>query len=310
MSEPHESPDLRVRGLTRSCERMHAAFEASLPLLPAPQALALQALGGEALEAVERIGVWCERAGINPSALPDPTRRAYAWLGFLCDPAERESHLQALRIANGVDGRVRVRFFNTASLYRFVPDGDKSRLTAHQAFVGAPEEVLRALVRLGIPHARKRKLRAVVMAHTETAEFRGRIAALDRFRRPDVGAARGQHMDLAEAFDRVNRAFFDGRMSPPHLAWSPAVRRQEFGRYEASSDTVLLNRALDGPDVPAFVVDYVMVHELLHKVLGVHVHNGRRQVHTRAFRQAEQSFAQYAESERWLKKLGEQLRRG
>ena len=310
VTEPHVSPYLRLRGPMLACERMHAAFAASMRLPPGNQAQALRALGGEALETVERIDVLCERAGIDPSALPDPTRRAYAWLGLLCDPAERQAHIEALRCANGVDNRVHVRFFNTASLYRFVPDGGQSRLTAHQAFVGAPEEVLRALVRLGVPYARKRRLRAVVMAHTETAEFRGRMAALDRFRRPDAGAGRGQHIDLTDAFDRVNRAYFDGRLSPPHLAWSLEVRRHEFGRYEASTDTVLLNRALDGPGVPAFVVDYVMVHELLHKSLGVHVQNGRRLVHTRAFRAAEKRFAQYAEAERWLKILGERLRRG
>jgi hypothetical protein len=98
-------------------------------------------------------------------------------------------------------------------------------------------------------------------------------------------------------------------MSPPHLAWSRSVLRQEFGRYESSRDTVTLNRALDHPDVPERVVEYVLYHELLHKELGVQVRAGRRQVHTRAFREAERRFVQRSDAEACLKRLGEGLRR-
>jgi len=55
----------------------------------------------------------------------------------------------------------------------------------------------------------------------------------------------------------------------------------------------MLSITLDAPDVPEVVVDFVMYHELLHKLLGVTVTNGRCNVHTPEFRAAERRFLQY-----------------
>ncbi len=52
------------------------------------------------------------------------------------------------------------------------------------------------------------------------------------------------------------------------------------------------------------IVEYVLYHELLHKALGVRAQSGRRQVHNRAFRDAEGRFVQRAEAEAALKRLG------
>lgn len=302
-------PGLSLRGLTSLRDGLQREFEALLQAPPLSSEAGLAALGAEAVDIVERISVLCERSGVEPSALPDPTRRAFSWFGALCDPAERWAHLDALRVANDVDARVRVRFYNTASLYRFTPRGTHIELTAQQAFVRAPRQVLTALVRVGVPYTRKRKLRAVLAAHVESPEFRVRLAELERHRRPPESAGRGACIDLGQAFERVNGDYFDGALPRPHLAWSPQVRRQEFGRFEASADTVWLNPILDDPQVPPFVAEFVLYHELLHKALGSRVQAGRRQVHNAAFRQAERRFGQRTEAESWLKRLSERLRR-
>lgn len=298
-----------MRGLGNLRDRLQGEFEALLQAPPLSSEAGLAALGAEAVDIVERISVLCERSGVEPTALPDPTRRAFGWFGALCDPAERRAHLDALRLANDVDERVRVRFYNTASLYRFMPRGTSIELTAQQAFVRAPAQVLTALVRVGVPYTRKRKLRAVVTAHVESPQFRDRLAELERHRRPPESAGQGAWVDLGRAFERVNGGYFGGVLPRPHLAWSPQVRRQEFGRYDASADTVWLNPVLDDAHLPPFVVDYVLYHELLHKALGSRVHAGRRQVHTTAFRQAERRFGQRTEAEAWLRMLGERLHR-
>ncbi len=301
---------VRVRGLTRTCESIQDRFEATLSMSAEGEADSLRSLGAAVHVVLEALGVTCERADLDPHDLPGPARRAFAWLGLLADADHRHAHLQALRVAAGVDPRVRTRFFNTATLYRLSPQMGCVQLTAHEAFVGAPDHVLRALVRLGIPYSRKRVHRAQVMTYTETAGFRSALEELDRFNRPAEDAGRGRHIDLGSVFSRVNRAYFEGRMDRPHLAWSRSVLRQEFGRYEASRDTVTLNRALDHPDVPELVVEYIVYHELLHKALGVRVQSGRRRAHNPAFREAERRFVQRAEAEASLKRLGEQLRRG
>ncbi len=65
----------------------------------------------------------------------------------------------------------------------------------------------------------------------------------------------------------------------------------------------MISRTLDYADVPAFVIDFVMYHELLHKKLGVAWRNGRRAVHTPAFRREENRFEQYTAAEAALAAL-------
>ena len=211
---------VRVRGLTRACESIQEWFDGSLSMSAEGEGEVLRSLGAAVHDVLEALAGACERADVSPTALPAPARRAFAWLGVLADREHRHSHLQALRVASEVDPRVRTRFFNTTALYRFSPKIGSIQLTAHEAFVGAPEDVLRALVRLGVPYSRKRVHRAQVTTYSESLGFRSALEELDRFNRPAEDAGHGRHIDLGMVFSRVNRAYFEGQMARPHLAWS------------------------------------------------------------------------------------------
>jgi hypothetical protein len=65
----------------------------------------------------------------------------------------------------------------------------------------------------------------------------------------------------------------------------------------------MISRALDRPDVPEFVVDHVMHHELLHKKHGLRWQDGRGVAHTREFRSEEVRFAQYEPADQFLRQL-------
>jgi len=60
--------------------------------------------------------------------------------------------------------------------------------------------------------------------------------------------------------------------------------------------------------VPAFVVDFLVYHELLHKKLSVTWRDGRRRAHTPQFRQAERRFPRCAEAQAVLKRLAKTAR--
>ena len=60
-----------------------------------------------------------------------------------------------------------------------------------------------------------------------------------------------------------------------------------FGHYEFVGDSIVVSSVLDDEDVPAFVVDFIMFHELLHKKHGLRWRAGRAMAHTPAFRQDE-----------------------
>lgn len=108
---------------------------------------------------------------------------------------------------------------------------------------------------------------------------------------------------LVTSFRRVNRKYFDGRLAQPILAWSQRRTRREFGRYIPETDQLIISRTLAAPQIPDWVLDFVMYHELLHKHLGIRRCNGRSYSHTPEFRRAEQRYARYEPANRFLQEL-------
>ncbi len=135
-----------------------------------------------------------------------------------------------------------------------------------------------------------------------TAPFQSALAAIEELG-GSVARVRGAVHDLEASFRRVNAAFFDGRMDRPTISWSRAETRRMFGHYEFVSDSLVVSSSLDRPDVPEFVVDFIVYHELLHKKHGLRWTGSRAHAHTPAFRREEQRFPGMAEAERVLRRI-------
>ncbi|MCY3018905.1 MAG: hypothetical protein NTW87_07750 [Planctomycetota bacterium] len=109
---------------------------------------------------------------------------------------------------------------------------------------------------------------------------------------------------MEESFKRVNGEYFRSQLEEPELCWSPARARRILGSYQERSDRVIISRLFDRPEVPAFVVDYLMFHELLHKFLGIGRHdNGKRCLHGAEFKCLERRFRHFKEAQRFLKRM-------
>jgi hypothetical protein len=65
---------------------------------------------------------------------------------------------------------------------------------------------------------------------------------------------------------------------------------------------------LDSNDVPDYVVEYVLYHEMLHIKHPARLINGRRHRHTSAFRFDERKFVDYEKAQQWIERLA-RLRR-
>jgi hypothetical protein len=118
-----------------------------------------------------------------------------------------------------------------------------------------------------------------------------------------VAQMRGLHHDLAGSFERVNAEYFDRAMRRPRLVWSRSFAVRKFGHYDHARDTVVVNAALDREAVPAFVVDFIVYHELLHRQLGLTWKNNRSAAHTPELAQRERQFQHYDEAKAVLRKL-------
>jgi hypothetical protein len=105
-------------------------------------------------------------------------------------------------------------------------------------------------------------------------------------------------------FTRLNRRYFAGRLRRPRLGWSRRNWRAQLGFFDPALDQIVLNRRLDRAAVPAFVVEYVLFHEMLHVKHPLRATRCHMQAHTREFLQEEKRFQHHVAARRYLNRLG------
>jgi hypothetical protein len=169
-------------------------------------------------------------------------------------------------------------------------------------FRDAPPEVVRAvasmllarLYRQRIDPAFHERYRRYILS--ERIQQRAHAARRERGRPIAVG----QHADLQAMFDRLNERHFDGKLPRPTLSWSRVVSRRILGRYDAARDAITISRLFDSPDVPQYVTEYILFHEMLHMSLRSRADGARLVTHSSQFRAAEQAFPSYGAATAWL----------
>jgi len=132
---------------------------------------------------------------------------------------------------------------------------------------------------------------------------RARIVRTERGRNPRHITTLGRHVDLDACFDRLNREYFGGVLDKPRISWSLKRSRRILGRYDATHHMIFISRFFDSRDIPTYVLDYVMFHEMLHVKHRSRIHQSRVLVHTPEFRAEERRFAEYHLAKVWLKGL-------
>ena len=119
---------------------------------------------------------------------------------------------------------------------------------------------------------------------------------------------KGRYFDLEAVFQTCNEQNFGGKMQRPRgLHWSARVNHSTMGSYNLREDTVMINRGLDSRAIPAYVLDFVMYHELLHKLLGIETSGSRNRAHTAEFRRLEQAHPDYQRAQDFIKKNARNL---
>ncbi len=114
----------------------------------------------------------------------------------------------------------------------------------------------------------------------------------------------GDHRSLLESFMRVVLDHDIRLPEAPTLSWSKTRSRRRFGHHDGDHNAIVISKTLDDPDVPEFVLDYVVYHELLHIVIPPRLGSGgKRIVHPKEFKQAERRFERWKDAEAWLSAL-------
>jgi hypothetical protein len=121
----------------------------------------------------------------------------------------------------------------------------------------------------------------------------------------------GRRFDLRDMFNKVNDEYFDGRLDA-EIGWGAGssrrvVKRRTLGSYCRCTNRIRINPVLDSPKVPAYFVEFVVYHEMLHADIGAVTRGGRTRVHTKEFRARERLFRQYERADKW-EKSGQRVR--
>jgi hypothetical protein len=318
-----ETTEVRLRNLTGIIENLHQMLSAIVQAMSTGNGdshLATKPILAKIQGHINRIEAICREANSSPQKLPDPSLRAYHWLRFLSEENHLSSHLKALRQAslqveslrpkfpaNLRSLPVEVRYYNLAGLYRSQATDGSLLLVANEAFIGAPQAVIENMLwAVILPRQRRKEALSAVRLFSDSQTFTDLAQKVNSsILESGDERSRGRYHDLKTAFQRVNRRYFKNQIIIPRLVWGQRLSRRKLGHYQPATDTVLVSRALDNPDVPGFVVDFIVYHELLHRQFGIQVAGGRRYSHTPAFKQAERRFQRFQEAQEFLERLGE-----
>jgi hypothetical protein len=187
---------------------------------------------------------------------------------------------------------------NRSTMVSFRRAQSSLRLRVHHMFLDAPERVVRAIADYagrGHHHAGP-VLDDYIKVRQPLIRDTTRPCELD---------PRGRFFDLQAVLDRLNRTYFQGTIQA-RIGWGrmPPKRRRKsirLGVYDHQTKEIRIHPALDRPEVPAFFVDFIVFHEMLHQLFPSTDRQGRRVHHPRAFRDRERSFPLFEAAIRWEK---------
>ena len=197
----------------------------------------------------------------------------------------------SLTITDNTKSMITVRWRNGACAVRL-----------HQMFLDAAEDMMRVLAAfIRRPSVRQKSiLRAFIRNHE------GKIRAdrgLAKPRNPRLHPE-GKHVDLRGCFQRLNEIYFGGRNGCA-ITWGTRKRGRRprsirLGTYCPDKRIIRIHPVLDSPTVPAYVIEDVIYHEMLHHELGMVRLNGRILSHHRAFKVMEKAFPHSARAREWI----------
>lgn len=198
---------------------------------------------------------------------------------------------------------IRIQFHEKRSSYvasRMGRDGTID-LSLHCLFLFASTPVLQALIRFALNRDAQAKAIIRQMAHIYITQIAPPVS------NNVLPSPTGNVFDLKVIYDRVNKDFFDSTVEVsitwfaiPHYS---RFRRITFGNFDRSLSLIKINRILDDHFVPLSFVEFIVYHEMLHRVCDIELaSSGRFKVHTAEFRRREALHPYFVFAKEWEKK--------
>ncbi len=301
--------DFRVRNVVRIGEYFAESLWQRLALL-LTSSDEIESIKRDITEHVSSIERICESHNATPSVLESRSRQTYCWLKFISCGDNLIVHLETLRRAKALIDEYQPHPSHPVHLHLMVMNAlwrkrryqDALVIKVNVGYSYADQILWKALIQNAVSN-RITDDDHLISDYALSDDFGELLFEIESFASPSALPAKGRAHDLDESFERVNKKYFDSRLSKPNIVWNRTLTMRKFGHYQPARDTLMLSISLDDSRVPSFVIDFVMYHELLHKKHGASSVNGRRQAHSPTFRAEERLFLHFSEATRHLHQL-------
>lgn len=168
-------------------------------------------------------------------------------------------------------------------------------LRLHRLFYNAPTPVLEAVIQYALKNDCESRAVLKQMAHLHFSQTHVPVELLNPL---------GKTYNLQELFDRFQQTL---QIGPISIGWSERSRKGKFraltfGTFDKHRCQIRINPILDDPEVPAYFLEFVVYHEMLHAVCPTTMDSrGRCSIHTKEFRERERQFPHYQIAKAWEK---------
>jgi len=116
-------------------------------------------------------------------------------------------------------------------------------------------------------------------------------------------SAKGLVYDLELIFEKLNKKYYNSKLSASGLSWTRNVAKCRTGYYYPLSNEIFISTALDDKKVPLYVVEFVLYHEMLHMEDGIDSIKPGKKIHTMSFKKREGKFKYHEKAEAFLRRL-------
>ena len=116
---------------------------------------------------------------------------------------------------------------------------------------------------------------------------------------------RGVHYDLRELLGSLQSQGLVKDGYSAFISWTDRPNRFRMGYCSVLMKVIAISSVLDSPDIPKYVAEYVLYHEMLHLEKGL---DSMRSQHNAEFRRLERKHPRFKEAEDWLKRIARETR--
>jgi hypothetical protein len=172
----------------------------------------------------------------------------------------------------------------------------------------APYPVLKAIITILAAKTLRRRVSKRAWETYDCWRRTAKVSDAVNARRTAKGRKRfavheGRWHPLPEILRDVSRRYFNDQIEIKKIGWGVRRSWRRLGHYDPAHQTITLSPVLDSPNVPRFVVDFIVYHEMLHAVFCDEESYGFRRHHPPVFQRTERAHPDYEAVKKFIKEF-------